>query len=119
MFIMSPLFFLLNIFTLSVDEARLSNLADSPTRSETTAVNEGSLLKKKKKEVNCSTWVVGKVGQAQYISIKQGREEGKRKSCKLCQQVLHACSCTDHVLTCDPNIQLTHRVSKATTSNVT
>lgn len=69
-FFFLPLF-LLNIFYLCVDEARVSNQANSPTRSET--VNEGSLRKKKG---NCSAWVVGKVGQARYISMKQGRGEG-------------------------------------------
>lgn len=40
--------FPLDVFYLSVDEARLSNQASSPTRSETAAVNEGSKKKKKK-----------------------------------------------------------------------
>lgn len=93
-----------------MEDAWLNIQANSPTRSETAAVNESS--GKKKKKLNCSAWVVGKVGQAQYISIKQGGRKSRNHGKFASAFNIHAHT---QMHTCKLNFPFNPRVADAAT----
>lgn len=84
----------------SVDEACRSRQANTPPHRRRQRPLMKALEKKKKKNVNCSAWVVGKVGQAQSASIKRRGEAGvagghRKSRANFPSAFLHHCTVTN------------------------